>query len=89
MGVSKNSVPLNPMVLLIIIPKINGYFIGNIPYFQTNPYMGKPATIQENWDISETFFDSWANQLVKGQLFLLCQLPLLNIWRYHPFSHSY
>ena len=38
MGVSENSVPLNPMVLLIIIPMKNGYFIGNIPYFQTNPY---------------------------------------------------
>ena len=31
MGVSENSVPLNPMVLLIIIPMTNGYFIGNIP----------------------------------------------------------
>ena len=29
-GVSENSVPLNPMVLLIIIPMKNGYFIGNI-----------------------------------------------------------
>ena len=38
MGVSENSVPLNPMVLLIIIPFLNGYFIGNIPYFQTHPY---------------------------------------------------
>ena len=38
-GVSENSVPLNPMVLLIIIPIKNGYFIGNIPYFQTNPYI--------------------------------------------------
>ena len=36
-GVSENSVALNPMVLLIIIPCLNGYFIGNIPYFQTNP----------------------------------------------------
>ena len=26
------------MVLLIIIPTKNGYFIGNIPHFQTNPY---------------------------------------------------
>jgi len=25
------------MVLLIIIPFLNGYFIGNIHYFQTNP----------------------------------------------------
>ena len=31
MGVSENIVPLNPMVLLIIIPFLNGYFIGNIP----------------------------------------------------------
>ena len=38
MGVSENSVPLKPMVLLIIIPMKNGYFIGNILYFQTNPY---------------------------------------------------
>ena len=31
-GVSENVVvPLNPMVLLIIIPMKNGYFIGNIP----------------------------------------------------------
>ena len=31
--------PLYPMVLLIIIPMKNGYFIGNIHYFQTNPYL--------------------------------------------------
>ena len=31
--------PLKPMVLLIIIPMKNGYFIGNIPYFQTNPFV--------------------------------------------------
>ena len=34
----KCCVPLKPMVLLIIIPFLNGYFIGNIPYFQTNPF---------------------------------------------------
>ena len=44
MGVSENSVPLNPMVLLIIIPFLNGYFIGNIPYFQTNPYQTMKQT---------------------------------------------
>ena len=38
MGLSENSVPLHPMVLLIIIPMKNCYFIGNIPNFQTNPY---------------------------------------------------
>ena len=38
MGVSENNVPLIPMVFMIIIPFLNGYFIGNIPYFQTNPH---------------------------------------------------
>ena len=38
MGMSENSVPLNPMVLLIIIPMKNGYFIGNInPTFSDKP----------------------------------------------------
>ena len=40
MGVSENSVPLFTQWLMIIIPFLNGYFIGNIPYFQTNPYGG-------------------------------------------------
>ena len=40
MGLSENSVPKNPMVLLIIIPMKNGYFIGGIPHFQTYPYAG-------------------------------------------------
>ena len=41
MGVSENSVPLNPMVLLIIIPMKNCYFIGNIPniFRQTHIYI--------------------------------------------------
>ena len=38
MGLSENSVPLHPMVLLIIIPILNGYFIGGIPHFKTYPY---------------------------------------------------
>ena len=29
------STPLYPVVLLIIIPFLNGYFIGGIPHFQT------------------------------------------------------
>ena len=34
-----NSIPLNPMVLLIIIPMKNGYFIGNInPTFSDFPH---------------------------------------------------
>ena len=37
MGVSENSVPLNPMVMLIIIP-IKWLFHWEYIYFQTNPY---------------------------------------------------
>ena len=39
MGVSENSVPLNPMVNdhYPILSLLNGYLFGNIPYFQTNP----------------------------------------------------
>ena len=35
LGLSENSVPLHPMVVLIIIPFLNCYFIGGIPHFQT------------------------------------------------------
>ena len=51
MGVSENSVPLNPMVLLIIIPFLNGYFIGSIPYSQTNPHDGWDLPISQKFDI--------------------------------------
>ena len=41
MGVSENR--LNPFLPNGFadheIPFLNGYFIGNIPYFQTNPYV--------------------------------------------------
>ena len=38
MGLSENSVPLHPLVLLIIIPFLNGYFIGGInPTFSDKP----------------------------------------------------
>ena len=39
MRVSENSVALNPMVLLIIIPMKNGYFIGNIPNILRQAHM--------------------------------------------------
>ena len=41
MGVSENvvSTPLYPMVLLIMIPFLNGYFIGNIPYSDKSIYL--------------------------------------------------
>ena len=46
-------VPLNPMVLLIIIPMKNGYFIGNInPTFSDKPRnhpMNEPGTSSTPW----------------------------------------
>ena len=47
-GVSENSVPLFTQFLLIIIPNLNGYFIGNIPYFQTNPCANKKLQVKVN-----------------------------------------
>ena len=38
MGVSENSVPLFTQWFCWSLSLLNGYFIGNIPYFQTNPY---------------------------------------------------
>ena len=46
MGLSENRVPLHPMVLLIMIPMKNGYFIGGIPHFQTSPNQGDPSEAQ-------------------------------------------
>ena len=44
----KCRVPLNPMVLLIIIPFLNGYFIGNI-----NPtFSDKPIFHPNTWGIT-------------------------------------
>ena len=51
----KCCVPLNPMVLLIIIPFLNGYFIGNIPYFQTHPY-----SRGRSWGNWSTFWLHWS-----------------------------
>ena len=46
------------MVLLIIIPFLNGYFIGGIPYFQTNPtavcYISATVTTtQKFWTVEK------------------------------------
>ena len=61
----KCCVPLNPMVLLIIIPMKNGYFIGNIPYFQTNPYrekhMNKNIERGSHWKRREDLEDPRSN----------------------------
>ena len=61
----KCCVSLNPMVLLIIIPFLNGYFIGNIPYFQTNPYVRifQPAWIKIIFDKVKALWDAGWNTL--------------------------
>ena len=51
----KCCVPLNPLVLLIIIPMKNCYFIGNIPYFQTNPYVNNRTFGLNMWSGSWSF----------------------------------
>ena len=54
MGLSENSVPLHPMVLLIIIPMKNGYFIGNIPNIFRQPHfeMGNHGAMFETTTVS-------------------------------------
>ena len=47
--------PKNPMVLLIIIPMKNGYFIGGIPHFQTYTY--KNITLQKSLGLRLTFLN--------------------------------
>ena len=63
MGVSENSVPLNPMVLLIIIPFLNDYFIGNIPniFRQTHMLSGCfiPSKLQKRPDLPIFSFIFW------------------------------
>ena len=52
---SENSVPLNPLVLLIIIPFLNGYFIGNInPTFSDKPI----PPFFGGWDYSKSLLES-------------------------------
>jgi len=53
------------MVLLIIIPFLNGYFIGNIPYFQTNTDFCPssiiyPLVIEHSHGIDGPFIDGLA-----------------------------
>ena len=48
MGLSENSVPLNPMVLLIIIPMKNGYFIGNIPNIFRQTHMAQAGLVRSS-----------------------------------------
>ena len=46
MGVSENSVPLNPMVLLILIPIKWLFHWEYTQHFQTNPNMIKPPSLR-------------------------------------------
>ena len=49
MGVSENSVPLFTQWFCWSLSLLNGYFIGNIPYFQTNPYWRMDFLICKFW----------------------------------------
>ena len=53
MGLSENSVPNDPMVLLIIIPFLNGYFIGNI-----NPTFSDIPILHQLWSLQIRFTSS-------------------------------
>ena len=67
--VSENSVSLNPMVLLIIIPMKNGYFIGNInPTFSDKPMFDDQrftavwvSFFRSNWVRRRQMSPYWAN----------------------------
>ena len=62
------------MVLLIIIPFLNGYFIGNIPYFQTNPLgfgLGQNWAPQNRWtqyEYEQKWPESRKDRPVRGKL---------------------
>ena len=56
LGVSENSVPLKPMVLLIIIPMKNGYFIGNIPNILRQTQLDHKVSVSKRPDSSSKFF---------------------------------
>ena len=53
--------PKNPMVLLIIIPFLNGYFIGSIPHFQTYPYVSGYAM---QWQQPTSAGMGWLRQVL-------------------------
>ena len=71
MGMSENSVPLNPMV--------NDHYpyqmaiIGNIPYFQTNPY------VFYNMYIIKYIFQTWLIGVISRHLVFFVFFPT-NSW---------
>ena len=78
--------PLYPMVLLIITPMKNGYFIGNIPHFQTNPYWFIDSSIDSFWIIDN---DMGSYSYGVCPVYAVCLLKTLihgrfylTLWRY-------
>ena len=75
MDVSENSVPLNPMVLLILIPMKNCYFIGNInptfsvtnPYIPTSSWVGHRCWAQERMKWDSSAFKAYEVSEVAGE----------------------
>ena len=82
MGVSENSVPLNPMVLLIIIPMKNGYFIGNIPNIFRQTHMKKSPDISEVMGFWDTHQHLDWHELTDGSSDDLAELWIGQIYRW-------
>ena len=81
MGVSENSVPLNPMVLLIIIPFLNGYFIGNInPTFSDKPILpsGYVKIAIENGPVEIVSFPTNSMVIFHCKMLVYQRVNLLN-----------
>ena len=86
-------VPLKPMVLLIIIPFLNGYFIGNIPniFRQTqishgHPFGCRPLTPSDDigtrwWPSCDGWRRPWAYLAARAGRTWLC-LKMLGIFRH-------
>ena len=82
MGVSENSVPLNPMVLLIIIPIKMAISLGILTqHFQTNPY--KSPFLMGKSTISMAIFHCYIVNIPSP-----CENPHYNalVGHEHPFS---
>ena len=75
MGVFENSVAINPMVFMIIIPMKNGYFTGNIPNIFRQTHM------VEKMDNLEVSMRSWGIPKIAG---LIWFIPKMDDWGIPP-----
>ena len=78
LGLSENSVANDPMVLLIIIPFLNGYFIGGIPHFQTNPFVKSQEWDQQQSTVSSFYYIRLTLLVCTG-----CSLAISHFFKTH------